>query len=162
MYSNIPELPALMERVKSSHDQMLDIKRAEINEVIRQCLEEIHTASVANADTKRVSEQADEYYETKQEQIAHGTSLAIMDSYVKQIFDYKDKACEKIEALSRPKQEEKPQVSEKPKKVLKVVYRQSVFPSKKIETQEELNEYIARVREQLSALINNSEGIELK
>lgn len=162
VYSNIPELPALMERVKSSHDQMLDIKRAEINEVIRQCLEEIHTASVANADTKRVSEQADEYYETKQEQIAHGTSLAIMDSYVKQIFDYKDKACEKIEALSRPKQEEKPQVSEKPKKVLKVVYRQSVFPSKKIETQEELNEYIARVREQLSALINNSEGIELK
>ena len=162
VYASIPELPALMDKVKLAHDNMLEAKKEELKEVIRQCLEEIHTASVANADTKRVSEQADKYYKDKQEQIAHGTSLAIMDSYVKQMFDYKDKACERIEALSRPKQEEKPQASEKPKKILKVVYRQSVFPSKKIETQEELNEYMARVREQLSALINSGEGIELK
>ena len=58
--------------------------------------------------------------------------------------------------------EEEHGAEQKPKKIYKTVYRQTVFPSKKIETQEELDEYLAKVREQLSALMNSSDGIEIK
>ena len=163
IYRSIPELPSLMATVKASHDNMLELKRKELEEIMRQCLEEIHTNGSVNAQTKAERDRADEFYRNKQEQIAHCTSLAILDGYIKQIFDYKDSICEKIEALSRTQTyEEKQGAEQKPKKIYKTVYRQTVFPSKKIESQEELDEYLEKVREQLSALMNNSDGIEIK
>lgn len=163
IYRSIPELPSLMATVKASHDNMLELKRKELEEIVRQCLEEIHTKGSVNAQTKAESDRADEFYRNKQEQIAHCTSLAILDGYIKQIFDYKDSICEKIEALScTQSHEEEHGAEQKPKKIYKTVYRQTVFPSKKIESQEELDEYLAKVHEQLSALMSGSDGIEIK
>lgn len=163
IYRGIPELPSLMEMVKNLHDSMLELKRKELEEIIRQCLEEIHTKGLANAQTKIESDRADEFYKSKQEQIAHCASLAVLDGYIKQIFDYKDNICEKIEALSGARPDGGEQLAaQKTKKVFKTVYRQSVFPSKKIETQAELDEYLAKVREQLCALMKDTDGIEIK
>lgn len=46
VYKRIPELNGLMDTVREGHGRLLQAKRAEILEIIRQCLAEIHTLAV--------------------------------------------------------------------------------------------------------------------
>ena len=45
IYRRIPELNGLMDKVREGHGRLLDDKRAELLEIIRQCMEEVHTLS---------------------------------------------------------------------------------------------------------------------
>lgn len=49
-YNRIRELNPLMDTVRTAHDKMLEEKRAEVLETVRQCMEATHTA--ANGDSK--------------------------------------------------------------------------------------------------------------
>ena len=49
-YTRIRELNPLMDTVRTAHDKMLEEKRAEVLETVRQCMEATHTA--ANGDSK--------------------------------------------------------------------------------------------------------------
>ena len=49
-YNRIRELNPLMDTVRTAHDKMLEEKRTEVLETVRQCMEATHTA--ANGDSK--------------------------------------------------------------------------------------------------------------
>lgn len=167
VYKSIPELNGLMATVKASHDKMLDEKRADLFEIVRQCMEEMHTKAAMCIESKTISEKGDEYYGQMQEKIKAQQSLALLDGYIQQMLAYKDNACERIEAFTAPKSspttEIKPvAVGSKPKKTLKPVYRQFAFPTKRIETKSELDAYLNGIRKHLSELMKDSDGIEIK
>ena len=50
IYRRIPELNGLMEKVREGHGRLLDSKHAELLEIVRQCMQEVHTLSDGNAD----------------------------------------------------------------------------------------------------------------
>ena len=102
-YRRIPELNALMAKVKASHDAMLEEKRTELLEVVRQCMAEIHQAlDDGNATAKTISDKADVYYEQQKEKIAETTSLALMEGFPIPMWNYRDNAVSKIEFSKRP------------------------------------------------------------
>ncbi|MGX8715523.1 MAG: BREX system P-loop protein BrxC, partial [Lachnospiraceae bacterium] len=78
-YERIPELNSLMAKVKESHGKMLDGKRKELREIVRQCMEEIHTLAGDNNMAKNISNTADNYFAQKKEQIASYQTLALLD-----------------------------------------------------------------------------------
>ena len=147
---------------------MLDEKRTDLFEIVRQCMEETHTKAAMCIETKTISEKGDEYYGQMQEKIKAQQSLALLDGYIQQMLTYKDNACERIEAFTAPKSNPTPEVKpvaavgSKPKKTLKPVYRQFAFPTKRIETEAELDAYLNGIRKHLSELMKNSDGIEIK
>ena len=161
VYRSIPELNGLMNTVKNSHDAMLADKRADILEIVRQCMQEVHTLSAESIKVKPISDAADEFFSQKKQEINACKSLALLDGMVQRILGYKDETVSRMEAMSRPVQEQ-PKPTETKRKVYKQVIRQVLFPSKKLESQEDIDAYVAKVKEQLERLIEGSDGVEIK
>ena len=48
------------------------------------------------------------------------------------------------------------------KKVIRAYNRSIIFPAKKLETMEDVDDYVEKIREQLKQLLKNCDGIQLK
>lgn len=68
VYRRIPELNGLMDTVREGHGRLLEAKRAEILEIIRQCLSEIHTLSGDVYDARAISERADKFFDQRKQE----------------------------------------------------------------------------------------------
>ena len=56
----------------------------------------------------------------------------------------------------------KPNDPPKPKKMIKSIYRQSIFPAKRLESESDIDAYVEQMRKQLLAYMKGSDGIDLK
>ena len=166
-YKRIPELNGLMAKVKASHDAMLEAKRAELLEVVRQCMAEIHRAAEDGTPAaKAVSDRADNYYRQQKEKIAETTSLALMEGFPIPMWNYRDEAVSRIEATKQPPKpvappETPPHVPPTTKKY-KPIFRQSLLKAARLESDAEIDAYVDKLRAQLKTLLKGSDGIDLK
>ncbi len=148
-------------------------KREELLEIVRQCLEAIHTAAMDNYDLKSVIQTADNFYSQKKQQIAQYNSLALLDGLVPPMIQYKDQTMAKIEAITKPKPVTPPKVIEddmggyvqpvKPvqKKVIKQLNRMVLFPQKTLEDTDDIDAYLAQIRKTLLTMMQGCDGIKL-
>ena len=167
IYRRIPELNGLMEKVREGHGRLLDSKRAELLEIVRQCMAEVHTLSDGNMDCAELVRKADTYFDQQKRKISEFQSLALLDGLVPQIWSYKDDICDRIETAKQPPkpvEKKQPDTPAKPvpKKVIKNVYRQMAFPAKTLESQEDIDAYVERMRSYLTAMMKDCDGITLK
>lgn len=166
IYRRIPELNGLMDKVREGHGRLLDDKRAELLEIIRQCMEEVHTLSNGDVSCMELVKKGDTFFEQQKGKIKELQSLALLDGLVPQIWSYKDDLCDHIEIAKKPPepvQPKKPDVptTSAPKKVIKTVYRQAAFPAKTLESQEDIDAYVERMRSYLTAMMKDCDGIKL-
>ena len=144
----------------------MDTKREELLEIVRQCMAEVHQAANGNVAAHDIITKADEFFTQRKERIAEIKSLALLDGLVPPIWAYKDNACERIEHLLKPVPPRNPdQVEEKtqpiPKKFVKTIHRQAVFPAKKLESEEEIDAYVEKMRSYLKTLLQDCDEIQL-
>lgn len=168
VYKRIPELNALMATVNAGHDKLLDAKRTELLEIVRQCMEEIHTTANGDFACKTIIEKSDTYFIQCKKQIAELKSLALLDGLVPQIWSYKDGSVERLEMAKQPPKPVTPPaidsvnpVKPVPQKMIKTVYRQAAFPSKILETHADVDAYVERMRAYLRAMLKDCDGIKL-
>jgi len=167
-YKRIPELNGLMTKVKTSHDAMLEEKRIELLEVVRQCMADIHiVAADGNNQSKAISDKADTYYTQQKEKIAETTSLALMEGFPIPMWNYRDDAVSKIDFTKQPPKPVDPPETDNPvkpevKKTYKPIFRQSLLKSATLESDAEIDAYVDKLRDQLKTLLKGSDGIELK
>lgn len=175
-YKKIPDLNGLMTKVHEGHDRLLEAKREELLEIVRQCMEAIHTTASLDTDRNIVAV-ADTFYTQKKERIAELRSLALLDGLLPQMLTYKDDTVDKLdklENLHKPAPEptavhepavayggSKP-VQTQPKKIIKALNRSVVFPAKRLESDADIDAYVEKMREQLKQLMKNCDGIQLK
>ena len=164
-YNRIPELNDLMAKVKASHGRMLDAKREEVLEIVRQCMEEIHTLAGDNGAARNISNTADNYFTQKKQQIASYQTLALLDGLVPPIWQYKDDTVSRIEAIVNPKpQPPQPGPGPQPqpkKEVIKAIHRQAMFPAKTLKSEEEIDAYVEKIRANMKQLLKGCDGIKL-
>lgn len=170
VYRRIPELNGLMDTVREGHGRLLEAKRAEILEIIRQCLSEIHTLVSDVHEARAISERADNFFDQQKARVAELESLQLLDGLVPQMWGYKDDTVDKIDNIVHPKTPVAPTIKPKdngtvtspaPKKVIKNIYRQAAFPSKTLESQEDIDAYVERMRAYLTAMMKDCDGIKL-
>lgn len=170
VYKRIPELNGLMDTVREGYGRLLEEKRAEILEIIRQCLAEIHTLAGDVHEARTISDRADKFFDQQKARVAELESLQLLDGLVPQMWGYKDDTVDKIDSIVHPKIPVAPIVKPKgdgtvappaPKKVIKNVYRQAAFPSKTLESQEDIDAYVERMRAYLTAMMKGCDGIKL-
>lgn len=166
-YDRIPELNDLMAKVKASHGKMLDAKREELLEIVRQCMEEIHTLAGDNPAARNISNTADNYFTQKKQRIASYQTLALLDGLVPPIWQYKDDTVSRIEAIVNPPVKPQPPTpgpgpAPQPKKeVIKAIHRQAMFPAKTLKTEEEIDAYVEKIRTNMKQLLKGCDGIKL-
>ena len=168
-YNRIRELNPLMDTVRTAHDKMLEEKRAEVLETVRQCMEATHT--VANGDSKasHLIEKSDRYFSQCKEKIAELKSLALLDAMFLPMCQYKDDTVSNIEAVLAPPAP-KPQVqptqpgkeaAPAKKKVVRAYNRQVVFHAKTLQSEADIDDYVEKIRSQLKQLLKNCDEIKL-
>ena len=169
VYKRIPELNGLMDKVREGHGRLLEAKRAEILEIVRQCLSEIHITGAGHTQCSNLLERADKYFDRQKERVAELKSLQLLDGLVPQMWSYKDETVDRMETLKKPVEPTKPSVTSvggnkvttpAPKKIIKTVYRQQ-FPSKTLESQEDIDAYVERMRTYLTEMMKDCDGIKL-
>ena len=170
-YDRIPELNGLMAKVKASHGKMLDAKREELLEIVRQCMEEIHTLAGDNSTARNISNTADNYFTQQKQKIASYQALALLDGLVPPIWQYKDDTVSRIESIVNPPAkptsfgpsssggETMPVVPKK--EVIKAIHRQAMFPAKTLKSEEEIDAYVEKIRTNMKQLLKGCDGIKL-
>lgn len=166
-YDRIPELNNLIEQVKKIHDAMLNAKREDLLEIVRQCMAEIHTLPGNDQAARNISDTADNFFTQKKQQIASYQTLALLDGLVPPIWQFKDDTVSEIEAVLHPPV--KPAVilsddgkkSSQPKEDIKSVHRQAVFPAKTLKTEDEIDAYVEKIRDEMKQLLKGCDGIRL-
>lgn len=167
VYKRIPELNGLMATVRRGHDQLLDEKREEIFEIIRRCLEEIHTLASDAPETKDIARKADHFFDEQKEQVRRMKSLQLLDGLKEQIWSYREQKVSQMESMRKPEEPTEPKVAEPPRgyatpeKKIQTMYRQQ-FPAKILGSPEDVDGYVERIRAQLTETLKNYDGIEIK
>ncbi len=172
-YRRIPELNGLMQTVKTSHNTMLEEKRTELLEIVRQCMQEIHTLASNNLQLGSLSDKADEFYDQKKKQIRDMNCLALMDGLVPPMWRYKDETVSKMESLIMPKKQNRDyliiddigvECRKKPepkKEIIKSIPRQAMFPARTLRTEDEIDKYIEEVRSNMKKILQGCDGIKV-
>ena len=172
-YMRIKELNSLMATVHEGHDRLLDAKREELLEIVRQCMEAIHIATMDNYDLKSVSQTADRFYDDQKQKINSYRSLALLDGLVPPMIQYKDQTMAKIESMIKPVKPPKLEEEGKdaggdmkpmkpvPKKVIKQLNRMILFPQKTLEDANDVDAYLAQIKKTLLTMMQGCDGIKL-
>lgn len=168
-YNRIRELNPLMDTVRTAHDKMLEEKRAEVLETVRQCMEATHTAANGDSKASHLIEKSDKYFSQCKEKIAELKSLALLDAMFLPMCQYKDDTVGNIESVLAPPAP-KPQVQPTQqgketapvkKKVVRAYNRQVVFQAKTLQTDADIDDYVEKIRSQLKQLLKNCDEIKL-
>ena len=160
VYRQIPQLNGLMDKVRTGHNQLLEEKRKELLEIVRQCLAEIHQAGGDGSEFKNAIEKADNYFTQMKDQIATTKTIVLLDGMTTQMWNYKDDTVSAIE-LEKTPEPITPTKPDQPKKHIKNVYRQAIFKQAILESQADVDAYVERMRSYLTALLKDSDGIKL-
>ncbi len=168
-YKRIRELNPLMDIVQAAHDKMLEDKRAEVLETVRQCMEATHTAANGDVKADYLIEKSDRYFSQCKEKIAQLKSLALLDAMFLPMCQYKDDTVSNIEAVLAPEMPKTPssilkegnEVQFAKKKVVRTFNRQVVFQAKTLQNEEDIDEYVEKIRSQLKQLLKNCDEIRL-
>ena len=160
VYKEIPQLNGLMDKVRAGHNKLLEEKRKELLEIVRQCLAEIHQAGGEGSEFKNAIEKADNYFMQMKERIATTKTIVLLDGMTTQMWNYKDDTVTAIESKKTPKPIAPPK-PDQPKKHIKNVYRQAIFKQATLESQADVDAYVERIRSYLNALLKDSDGIKL-
>lgn len=164
-YQKIPQLNSLMATVREGHGRLLEAKRAEVSDVIAQCMGAVHTTvgkAAANAKAQDIAARADDYFSQKKAQLSAMESLALLDGLIPPMLQYKDQAVESLEALIEPPIDPGSGPAAGPKKIIRSYNRAVIFPTKTLASAADVDDYVEKMREQLKTLLQNCDGIQLK
>lgn len=167
-YDRIGELPELISKVKAAYSGLLDIKKDEVAENIRQCMQDVHQlATEARGDATSLLRQADDYFVGKRETAKEASSLTELDAMITQLLNYKDNICRRMELMAASHQTPDPVkpgqpggVAPKPQRITSV-RRYDLCSVKRLQSQEDIDKYVEGIREKLMKTLENCDGIQI-
>ncbi|MDR3729174.1 MAG: BREX system P-loop protein BrxC [Oscillospiraceae bacterium] len=166
-YNRIGELPELIGKVKAAYQSLLDLKKEEVAENIRQCMQDVHQLAGEARDAGALLKQADDYFAAKREAAREAVSLTELDAMITQLLNYKDTVCKRMEVLAAPTPEpqtkesgETKQPAPAPKKIA-TVRRYDLCSVKRLQSKEDIDAYVEGIRQKLYQTLESCDGVQV-
>ena len=166
-YDRIGELPELIRKAKAAYNNLLDIKRDEVLENVRQCMQDVHQLASESYNAMALQRQADDYFVGKREAAKEASSLTELDAMITQLLGYKDNICRRMEVMtadshSQLLKENAPagMSTLKPKKIT-CIRRYDLCTVKRLQSKEDIDKYVEGIREKLLKTLENCDGIQI-
>ena len=166
-YDRIGELPELIGKAKTVYSSLLDIKRDEVLENVRQCMQDVHQLASEARDASALLRQADDFFVGKREAAKGASSLTELDAMISQLLSHKDNICRRMEVLVTDSQLSQPESgapagtpAPKPKKITSV-RRYDLCAVKRLQSKEDIDRYVEGIREKLMKTLESCDGIQI-
>ena len=166
-YGRIGELPELISKAKAAYNNLLDIKRDEVSENVRQCMKDVHQLASEAYDATALLRQADAYFVGKREAAKEAASLTELDAMITQLLNYKDNICRRMEVMVADTPPSYPETKAtadapvpKPKKIT-FVRRYDLCAVKRLQSREDIDKYVEGIREKLMKTLESCDGIQI-
>lgn len=166
-YSRIGELPELIGKVKAAYNGLLDMKKDEVAENIRQCMQDVHQLASEAHDASTLLRQADDYFVSKREAAKVASSITELDAMITQLLNYKDNICRRMEIMVASKDAPAPvnnaqtgAAAPKPPKITSV-RRYDLCSVKRLQTKDDIDKYVEGIREKLMKTLESCDGVQI-
>ena len=166
-YNRIGELPELIGKVKASYQSLLDLKKEEVAENIRQCMQDVHQLAGEARDAGSLLKQADDYFSTKRDTAKEALSLTELDAMITQLLNHKDTVCKRMEVMAAPAPEPQSKESSKeeqpapaPKKIA-TVRRYDLCSVKRLQSRDDIDTYVEGIRQKLYQTLESCDGVQV-
>ena len=166
-YDRIGELPELIQKVKTAYSGLLDLKKDEVAENIRQCMQDVHQLATEARDAGVLLRQADDYFVGKREAAKNASSLTELDAMITQLLTYKDNICRRMEVMSASHQEATTQggtgAAQPAPKMPKIttLRRYDLCSVKRLQSKEDIDRYVDGIREKLMKTLEGCDGVQI-
>ena len=166
-YDRIGELPELISKVKAAYNNLLDMKKDEVLENVRQCMQDVHQLASEARDATALLHQADDYFVGKRETAKEATSLTELDAMITQLLTYKDNICRRMEVMSASHQEATTQggtgAAQPAPKMPKIttLRRYDLCSVKRLQSKEDIDRYVDGIREKLMKTLEGCDGVQI-
>ncbi|MFR6448202.1 MAG: BREX system P-loop protein BrxC [Peptoniphilus grossensis] len=160
-YRDIPKLNDLIQIVEENHRELLEKKREEVKEIIRQCMEDIHAKDEPKDVVKNIIHATDKFYTDKKREIDDTNNLRVIDGFIKGLWEKRDDALRRLEDLNRAEEgkEDGPEVIKH--KNIKKVLRENLLPPVRLQSEEEIKRYLKNIEIKLIKILEENDGIEI-
>lgn len=166
-YNRIGELPELIAKVKAAYQALLDLKKEEVAETIRQCMQDVHQLAGEAWDAGSLLKQADDYFADKREAAKEALSLTELDAMITQLLNHKDTVCKRMEVMAAPAPEaqskesgKKEQPAPAPKKIA-TVRRYDLCSVKRLQSKDDIDAYVEGIRQKLYQTLESCDGVQI-
>ena len=166
-YNRIGELPELIAKVKAAYQALLDLKKEEVAETIRQCMQDVHQLAGEARDAGALLKQADDYFAGKREAAKEALSLTELDAMITQLLNHKDTVCKRMEVMAAPAPEpqakesgEAKQPAPAPKKIA-TVRRYDLCSVKRLQSRDDIDAYVEGIRQKLYQTLESCDGVQV-
>ncbi len=156
-YSRIGELPGLISKVRAAYNALLDVKKEEVSENIRQCMEDIHQLAGEARNAEKLLAQEDEYFTYRRKAVENASTLTTLDAMITQNITHKNDVCKRLEAMVAPAQTATVSTTAK----ITTVRRYDLCSAKRLQSKEDIDKYVEGIREKLYDALDNSDGIQI-
>lgn len=166
-YNRIGELPELISKVKAAYQALLELKKDEVSETIRQCMQDVHQLAGEARDAGALLKQADDYFAAKREAAKEALSLTELDAMITQLLNYKDTVCKRMEVMAAPAPE--PQAKENGQskqpapatKKIATVRRYDLCSVKRLQSRDDIDAYVESIRQKLYQTLESCDGVQV-
>lgn len=166
-YNRIGELPELIGKVKAAYQALLDLKKEEVAETIRQCMQDVHQLAGEARDAGALLKQADDYFAGKRDAAKEALSLTELDAMITQLLNHKDTVCKRMEVMAAPAPEpqakesgEAKQPAPAPKKIA-TVRRYDLCSVKRLQSRDDIDAYVEGIRQKLYQTLESCDGVQV-
>ena len=166
-YNRIGELPELIGKVKAAYQALLELKKEEVAETIRQCMQDVHQLAGEARDAGALLKQADDYFAGKREAAKEALSLTELDAMITQLLNHKDTVCKRMEVMAAPAPEpqdkesgETKQPAPAPKKIA-TVRRYDLCSVKRLQSRDDIDAYVEGIRQKLYQTLESCDGVQV-
>ncbi|NLV85368.1 MAG: BREX system P-loop protein BrxC [Spirochaetales bacterium] len=146
-YRNIADLPDLIQKVQTAHGQLLALKKQDVYAEIQAAMGEIH--QTAEPDQNSVVAKADDALAAKKKAAQDTTTLVQLDAMKIQIDSIRQQY---LKALM---------VENNPQKKVATAYRSSLGYSIKLKNEEDVDQYVADIKEKLMGLLHGNDVLHI-
>lgn len=156
-YRRISELNNHIKTISDAREVLLTSKRVELNNIIDQCVSELQTKANENNKLSNILNKAINDFATKKNEVSRISGLAYLDAKTNTLWKLRDDYLADMQNALNPT----PVVTPKPNRKVKTYFKQAIFSSKNITSEQDVDAYVNEIKNKLLDLLKDSDEIKI-
>ena len=157
-YRRIVEIPTHTQKIDAAYKRINEERRARVQDILVQARGDIHTLAYGHHELTDIVRKTDEELERRRQAAMEAASPTMLDAAITQILTYKDGVCKRIEELLAPTVTDQ---LNQPKLRINTLRRYDVLPQQKLSSEDEIDRYVAMLKDKLMEALKDHDAIQL-